>query len=132
MVKMDFGQVSGAVAGRSVRLDYIDALKGLAMMMVIVGHVFVFCGLGSDNVIIKHIVLLNMPLFFMLNGLVVNVLPPPHDGGGSQRRHCRGAQGRCRSARPEGLAAAGAVFRVGRTDGNEQGLQLRRLDVAIL
>ena len=58
----------------NTRLEYIDRLKGLAMLLVLVGHVIVFCGLGYDNVFIKHITLMNMPLFFFLNGLVVRNL----------------------------------------------------------
>lgn len=56
------------------RLEYIDWLKGLAMLLVLVGHVIVFCGLGYDNVFIKHITMMNMPLFFFLNGLVLKDL----------------------------------------------------------
>jgi fucose 4-O-acetylase-like acetyltransferase len=46
------------------RILYIDALKGFAMLMVLVGHVLVFCGLGHDNTVIDNIVLINMPMFF--------------------------------------------------------------------
>lgn len=28
------------------RLDYIDWLKGISMIMVIIGHIINFCGLG--------------------------------------------------------------------------------------
>lgn len=54
------------------RFVYIDRLKGLAMLMVVVGHIFVFCGLEYDNMFINHIVAINMPLFLFLNGLVTN------------------------------------------------------------
>jgi surface polysaccharide O-acyltransferase-like enzyme len=69
--------MSNIVVNKNKRIDYIDALKGVAMLMVLIGHVILFCGLGDNNVITKNIVLINMPLFFMLNGLVINVLPPP-------------------------------------------------------
>lgn len=32
------------------RLEYIDQLKGLAMLLVVIGHIIVFCGLGYDNI----------------------------------------------------------------------------------
>lgn len=54
------------------RLEYIDQLKGLAMLLVVIGHVIVFCGLGYDNSFIRNITMMNMPLFFFLNGLVIS------------------------------------------------------------
>lgn len=27
------------------RLEYIDQLKGLAMLLVVIGHIIVFCGI---------------------------------------------------------------------------------------
>ena len=54
------------------RLEYIDQLKGLAMLLVVIGHVIVFCGLGYDNCFIRNITMMNMPLFFFLNGLVIS------------------------------------------------------------
>ena len=56
---------------KNKRIGYIDSLKGLAMMMVLMGHVLGFCTTGFDNAIIRNIVLINMPLFFFLNGLVI-------------------------------------------------------------
>lgn len=56
---------------RNKRIGYIDSLKGLAMLMVLMGHVLGFCTTGFDNAIIRNIVLINMPLFFFLNGLVI-------------------------------------------------------------
>lgn len=43
--------------------------------MVVAGHIIVFCGLGYDNLYVKNIVMINMPLFLFLNGLVVRKLP---------------------------------------------------------
>lgn len=56
------------------RLPYIDQLKGLAMMLVIIGHIILFCGLGWDNDYMTVIVMIEMPLFIFLNGLVVSEL----------------------------------------------------------
>lgn len=61
----------GKASKATVRLAYIDRLKGLAMLMVVMGHLIVFCGLDYENPIIDTIVLVNMPLFLFLNGLVV-------------------------------------------------------------
>lgn len=62
------------------RIGYIDSLKGLSMLMVVVGHIIIFCTLNYDNEFVRHIVLINMPLFFFLNGLVVKRL---QKGGGN-------------------------------------------------
>ena len=53
------------------RLEYIDRLKGIAMLMVVIGHIIVFCGLGYENTFVRHITMMNMPLFYFLNGLVL-------------------------------------------------------------
>ena len=42
------------------RLEYIDQLKGLAMLLVVIGHIIVFCGLGYDNIFIRNITMMNM------------------------------------------------------------------------
>lgn len=63
------------------RLEYIDQLKGLAMLLVVIGHIIVFCGLGYENTLIRHITMMNMPLFFLLNGLVVKNLITTKDMG---------------------------------------------------
>lgn len=55
----------------SGRIGYIDSLKGLSMLMVVCGHIIIFCTLNHENEFIRHIVLINMPLFFFLNGLVI-------------------------------------------------------------
>ena len=47
------------------RLEYIDQLKGLAMLLVVIGHIIVFCGLGYDNIFIRNITMMNMPLFLL-------------------------------------------------------------------
>lgn len=59
------------------RIGYIDSLKGFSMLMVVMGHIIIFCTLNYENVFVRHIVLINMPLFFFLNGLVVKMI-----GGG--------------------------------------------------
>ena len=56
----------------NARIEYIDRLKGFAMIMVVAGHLITFCGLGYENSYMTHILLINMPLFLFLNGLMVS------------------------------------------------------------
>jgi fucose 4-O-acetylase-like acetyltransferase len=56
-----------------IRLPYIDQLKGLAIILVVIGHVSLWCG-DSKGVIFNFIYLFHMPLFFILSGLVVKEL----------------------------------------------------------
>ena len=72
------------------RLNYIDSLKGLAMLLVVMGHIILFCGLGNDNnVFLRSIVLINMPLFLFLNGLVVRPLPLDNSWTYLGRKFCQ-------------------------------------------
>lgn len=48
------------------RLEYIDQLKGLAMLLVVIGHIIVFCGLGYDNIFIRNITMNEYASFFLL------------------------------------------------------------------
>lgn len=61
------------------RIQYIDRLKGISMLMVVVGHLILFCEIGNDNQFSRHINLINMPLFFFLNVLVIRNI---HNWGG--------------------------------------------------
>lgn len=63
------------------RIEYIDQLKGLAILMVVVGHIYNFVSIGDNNVLIKTIDAINMPLFFFLNGVVLHYI---EDGWGMQ------------------------------------------------
>lgn len=54
------------------RLQYIDRLKGLAIILVVMGHVFGFS--QPDDGIIAFIYTFHMPLFMFLSGLVA--VPP--------------------------------------------------------
>lgn len=57
------------------RIVYIDQLKGLAIMLVVMGHINAFC-LGEDNVILQAIIAsLDMPLFFFLSGMFMKREP---------------------------------------------------------
>ncbi len=67
------------------RLTYIDALRGLAMLLVVVSHVIIFTFDNPENKISK---ILNdefqIPLFFMVSGLLFKV---PVDGVCQMLRH---------------------------------------------
>lgn len=52
-----------------MRRKYIDGLKGLAILLVVMGHLFVVSGL-DQSVPQRFIYLFHMPLFFFLSGLV--------------------------------------------------------------
>lgn len=42
------------------RFEYIDQLKGLTILLVVIGNIIVFCGLGCDNNFIRNITMMNM------------------------------------------------------------------------
>lgn len=55
------------------RLEFIDNLKGLAILMVVAGHIiqFLYCPDNFDeNIAFRAIYSFHMPLFFMLSGFV--------------------------------------------------------------
>lgn len=56
------------------RIEYIDAMRGLAMLFVVIGHVFFFSFKHTENIICT--ILSNeiqIPLFFMVSGFLVKV-----------------------------------------------------------
>ncbi len=52
------------------RIDYIDRMKGQAIFLVVMGHVYGFAFLQADDVANKVISSFHMPLFMFLSGLV--------------------------------------------------------------
>lgn len=51
------------------RLQYFDMMKGLAIYMVVMGHVVAFCVRGIDHTLLfKIIACVHMPLFFFISG----------------------------------------------------------------
>lgn len=60
-----------------MRLRYFDVLKGLAIFMVVMGHVLAMCIRGIDSApLFKFIGQIHMPLFFFISGwLAMRVLP---------------------------------------------------------
>jgi surface polysaccharide O-acyltransferase-like enzyme len=56
------------------RIEYIDAMRGLAMLLVVIGHVHVFSFNHTDNVLFQILSLeIQIPLFFMVSGFLVKI-----------------------------------------------------------
>lgn len=56
------------------RIEYIDRLKGFAILCVIMGH-YVFHALGQDDIIHEIIGSFQMPLFMFMSGYVISSTP---------------------------------------------------------
>ncbi len=55
------------------RIDYIDSLKGFAIILVVIGHViqYYYCPTDFDNkILFRCIYSFHMPLFFIISGFV--------------------------------------------------------------
>lgn len=52
------------------RIDYIDRMKGMAIFLVVMGHVYCMAFAQSDDVAYRVISSFHMPLFMFLSGLV--------------------------------------------------------------
>lgn len=52
------------------RLIYIDALRGFAILLVVLGHVLQLAYGNTDNIIFRYIYSFHMPLFMFLSGYV--------------------------------------------------------------
>ena len=49
------------------RLDYLDISRGIALLFVIMGHIY-----SSDNIFITWIYSFHVPLFFIISGVLIN------------------------------------------------------------
>ena len=60
------------------RIDYIDRLKGLAIFLVVMGHIYGMAFCQPNNIFYEFISSFHMPLFMFLSGLVAcsGVKPP--------------------------------------------------------
>lgn len=68
------------------RLQYIDRLKGFAMLSVVIGHIVCFCmyhnwDVASANPFLSAVNYYHMPLFMFLSGWVITELPSLHKLG---------------------------------------------------
>lgn len=53
------------------RLDFVDKMRGFAILMVVVGHLIDFNGWGVYNTAFQIIYSFHMPLFFAISGFIV-------------------------------------------------------------
>lgn len=60
------------------RIDYIDRMKGLAIFLVVLGHVYYYAFERSNSILTAFVGSFHMPLFMFLSGLVAcsGVIPP--------------------------------------------------------
>lgn len=54
----------------SQRLDYVDLMRGIAIILVAAGHVIQYNGVGVDNAAFRFIYSFHMPLFFLISGYI--------------------------------------------------------------
>lgn len=52
------------------RLLYIDQMKGVAILFVIIGHVFLFSYGSGDNSVYNMLTIFHMPVFFYISGFL--------------------------------------------------------------
>ena len=52
------------------RLDYIDEIRGIAILLVVVGHIIQFNGISKNNSVFEFIYSFHMPLFFAISGYI--------------------------------------------------------------
>ena len=57
------------------RIEYIDRAKGIAIQLVVIGHLMAFCTDAEKNPIYTVIASFHMPLFIFLSGLVLSTPP---------------------------------------------------------
>lgn len=52
------------------RIEYLDAMRGLTMTLVVIGHIFAYC-MNHGNIINTELTNLRLPLFFFVSGFLV-------------------------------------------------------------
>jgi len=57
------------------RINYIDRLKGFAILLVVIGHLALFSMKQDGSTVFRLIQSFHMPLFMFLSGMVIS--PPP-------------------------------------------------------
>lgn len=53
------------------RLEYVDIMRGIAITLVVVGHIIQFNGIPMNNSVFEFIYSFHMPLFFAISGYVI-------------------------------------------------------------
>lgn len=62
------------------RIQYIDRLKGIAILLVVMGHIPLFCYHTGIECMDRFIGSFHMPLFMFLSGLVTKTkIAPEYD-----------------------------------------------------
>lgn len=61
------------------RINYIDRMKGMAILIVVLAHVFLFTFGMSDSLVFKFCASFEMPLFMFVSGFVAYI---SRDSGG--------------------------------------------------
>lgn len=59
----------------SSRIEYIDRLKGLAILAVVMGHIIYFVFHLNEDLIWGYIYSFHVPLFIFLSGYVISTPP---------------------------------------------------------
>lgn len=54
---------------------YIDRLKGLGILLMIAGHLYIFCYNETSTTANEMILWTNMPMFLFLSGCVISTPP---------------------------------------------------------
>lgn len=67
----DIGNRNTGAAVGSKRIEYIDALRGFTMFLVVVMHVGGICFGAGDGSFHKIFMLVRMPMFFLISGFVL-------------------------------------------------------------
>lgn len=58
------------------RMEYLDALRGFAILLVVMTHLYTFVWVGNDNELDKILAHVRMPLFFFISGYFACIAPP--------------------------------------------------------
>lgn len=53
------------------RLEYVDIMRGIAITLVVAGHVIQFNGIPTNNPTFEFIYSFHMPLFFAISGYII-------------------------------------------------------------
>ena len=54
----------------SKRINYIDYMRGIAIILVVMGHLIQFNGFPTSNPVFEFIYSFHMPLFFAISGYI--------------------------------------------------------------
>lgn len=63
------------------RINYIDRMKGMAILVVVLAHVFLFSLDMGDSMVFKFCASFEMPLFMFVSGFVAYFQPNAIGGG---------------------------------------------------